>query len=382
MVVELKNLQVWDKNERLHPCSKERMEELKASLSKNKQILSLLIDGRDNKTILGGNHQFIAMKELGWTEAEAITVTPNDDSHAMELGLKHNSHFAEYDLDELAIDLADFPEIELDDIHVGFGEIDLMGLGNSDVEEDDFDEDVDEVEPIAELGDIYQLGEHRLMCGDSTKIEDVEKLMAGQKADMVFTDPPYGVDFQSNMRTKSEKFDVLKNDDVLLTDWIAPAVSLSTGWILFCTTWKVLAQWLEIGNQIGKLSNMIIWDKGGGGIGDLEHSLSTDYEIILAYNRGNKIHGKRLGSVWSIGKDGSMDYTHPTQKPVALSAQAIRTFSKGSVLDLFGGSGSTLIACEKLNRKCYMMELDPRYVTVILDRWEKLTEKKVKKQSR
>jgi DNA modification methylase len=116
---------------------------------------------------------------------------------------------------------------------------------------------------------------------------------------------------------------------------------------------------------------MIIWDKGGGGIGDLEHSLLTDYEIILAYNRGNKITGKRLGSVWSIGKDGSMTYSHPTQKPVELPALAIKTLSSGSVLDLFGGSGSTLIACEQLNRTCYMMELDPKYCDVIRKRYAK-----------
>jgi DNA modification methylase len=116
---------------------------------------------------------------------------------------------------------------------------------------------------------------------------------------------------------------------------------------------------------------MIIWDKGGGGIGDLDHSLSTDYEIILAYGRGNPVIGKRLGSVWSIGKDGSMTYAHPTQKPVELPAQAIQTLSKGSVLDLFGGSGSTLIACEQLDRTCYMMEIDPKYCDVIRKRYAK-----------
>jgi len=212
---------------------------------------------------------------------------------------------------------------------------------------------------------------HYVMCGDSTKIEDVEKLMDGKKADMVFTDPPYGVDFQSNMRTKSKKFDVLDNDDKILTDWIAPAITFSTGWILFCTTWKVLKQWLDVGENIGKLSNMIIWDKGGGGIGDLEHSLLTDYEIILAYNRGNKITGKRIGSVWDIGKDDVNSYKHPTQKPVKLVGQAINSFCNGDVLDLFLGSGSTLIACEQTNRICYGMEIDPRYIDVIRRRYWK-----------
>lgn len=189
---------------------------------------------------------------------------------------------------------------------------------------------------------------------------------------MVFTDPPYGVNFQSNMRTKTKKFDVLENDDIILSDWISPAVAFSTGWLLFCTSWKVLEQWFLVGKQIGNLSNMIIWDKGGGGIGDLDHTVSTDYEIILAYNRGNKITGKRIGSVWSIGKDDANSYAHPTQKPVGLAGLAIRTFSTGDILDLFLGSGSTLIACEQTNRTCYGMEIDPHYVDVIRKRYHKL----------
>jgi DNA modification methylase len=116
---------------------------------------------------------------------------------------------------------------------------------------------------------------------------------------------------------------------------------------------------------------MIIWDKGGGGIGDLKHTFLTDYEVILCANNGEEIREKRIGSVWSIGKDNANDYEHPTQKPVELSANAIRhTTDKGQViLDCFGGSGSTLIACEQLNRKCYMAELDPKYVSVIIQRY-------------
>lgn len=123
------------------------------------------------------------------------------------------------------------------------------------------------------------------------------------------------------------------------------------------------------------LTNMIIWDKGGGGIGDLKHTFSTDYEVILCSNNGKEIKGKRIGSVWNIQKDSATEYTHPTQKPVKLSEFAIRnTTERGAVvLDLFGGSGSTLIACEQLDRICYMMELDPRYCDVIIKRWENFT---------
>lgn len=215
------------------------------------------------------------------------------------------------------------------------------------------------------------------MCGDSTSIDDVEKLMNGNKADMMFTDPPYGYNYQSSMRTKTEKFDVLMNDDKIL-DFMKPLKIVNDGFVFICTTWKVLDKWIPLFNEYYNLSNMIIWNKGGGGIGDLKHTFSTDYEIILCSNNEREIIGKRIGSVWSIGKDNVNDYIHATQKPVELSANAIKNVTKENqnVLDVFGGSGSTLIACEQLNRNCYMMELDPKYVDVIINRWEQYTGKK------
>jgi DNA modification methylase len=150
------------------------------------------------------------------------------------------------------------------------------------------------------------------------------------------------------------------------------------GFVMVCTTWKVLDKWIPLFKQYFDLSNMIIWDKGGGGIGDLAHTFSTDYEIILCSNNGETIKNKRIGSVWDIGKDNANNYLHPTQKPVALAAQAIKhtTDKNNTVLDLFGGSGSTLIACEQLGRSCYCMELDPQYMDVIIQRWENFTGKK------
>jgi DNA modification methylase len=264
-------------------------------------------------------------------------------------------------------------------------DIDLLGIKDFVLEPADKLEpqcDEDEAPEVSKEshvkpGDVYRLGRHRLMCGDSTNIQHVETLMNGEKADMVFTDPPYGVSYQSNMRTKSDKFDVIANDEVFLTEWVGVLPIVSEGWVFVWTTWRVLTRWLEITAPIGSLTNMIIWDKGGGGIGDLEKTFSTDYEIALVFNRGAKITGKRLGSVWSIGKDKAKDYVHPTQKPVELAQTALENCTQlnDSVLDLFGGSGSTLIACEKTNRQCFMMELDPNYCSVILDRWSKYTGK-------
>lgn len=118
------------------------------------------------------------------------------------------------------------------------------------------------------------------MCGDSTDKTSVERLMNGKKADMVFTDPPYGYEYQSNMRSKTRKFGVLKNDDKIL-DFMPVLSEICKGFIFICTTWKVLDKWMPLFKKYYELSNMIIWDKGGGGIGDLEHTFSTDYEIIL-----------------------------------------------------------------------------------------------------
>lgn len=231
------------------------------------------------------------------------------------------------------------------------------------------------VKTFVKYGEIWQLGNHRLMCGDSTNNDMVDKLMNGNKADMVFTDPPYGYKYCSNMRAK--KFDVLMNDDKIL-DFFPLLKQYNNGFVFICTTWKILDKWLPLFKQYYDLSNMIIWNKGGGGMGDLIHTFSTDYEIILCSNNKNEIIGKRIGSVWNIPKDNVNDYDHPTQKPVKLSYMAIENVTSNNqlVLDLFGGSGSTLIACELLNRRCFMMELDPYYCSVIINRWEKTTEKK------
>jgi len=241
-------------------------------------------------------------------------------------------------------------------------------------EEDDFEVPEGGIETDIVLGDLFEIGEHRLLCGDSTDSDQVARLMDGQKADMVFTDPPYGVSYQSNMRTKSEKFQVLKNDDVFITEWINNLPLFTNGFVFVWTSWKVLKQWIEFCEPIGELSNLIVWDKGGGGIGDLKKTFLTDFEVALVYHRGAEIKGKRLGSVWSIGKDGSTKYLHPTQKPVELPAMAIENITNQNelVLDLFLGSGSTMVAAHQLKRKCYGMELDPKYCQVIVDRMIKL----------
>lgn len=325
----------------------------------------------DRKDIIIGGHQRSKVwQKLGNETIPTVELSLTLDQEK-ELNVRLNKNTGQFDMDMLK------DHFETDDlIEWGFTDVELEwqeDVTHLEAEEDDF-EVPEEVHTDIVEGDLIEIGPHRLLCGDSVNSEDVLKLMNNEIADMVFTDPPYGVSYQSNMRTKSEKFDVLKNDDVFITEWINNLPLVSKGFVFVWTSWKVLKEWMEFCKEIGDLSNIIIWNKGGGGIGDLNKTFISDYEVALVYHRGAQIIGKRIGSVWGIGKDGADTYLHPTQKPVNLAATAIENIlPKNKIcLDLFLGSGTTMVASHQLNRKCYGMELDPKYCQVIIDRMMKL----------
>lgn len=229
--------------------------------------------------------------------------------------------------------------------------------------------------PVTKPGDLYILGAHRLLCGDSTNRDHVGRLMDGAKADMVFTDPPYGVNFQSNM---SKRFDVLKNDDRVLD--VAPVIFETMGEDTAAIVWtsqQVYPAWRSQFESFYK--STVIWSKGGDGMGDLAGDFAPNYEMALFCVKGRPtFQAPRPGAVWDVAKDRAVDYVHPTQKPVALAEHGLNLLCKpgGVVLDLFGGSGTTLIACETTGRTARMMELDPIYCDVIVKRWEEATGKK------
>lgn len=355
-----------------------------------------------------------SIKRFGWQQDCAITrdnvvvIGHGRRLAAMQIGCKMPYHRVDKDADELteeeikALRLADNktnesewifealnPELialnaaDIDMQEFGFDDIPRGGIEEQNAEEDDYDIAAP-VEPRAKLGDIYQLGRHRLMCGDSTDAEMVARLMDGEKADMVFTDPPYGVEYTGGIQFKADHVEknnreMIIGDDVdIYGDAIKRMSEFVDGpcYIWFAGT-KAKSLY-DAAEAYGTIHALIIWVKNGG-YGALNANYKQKHEPCLYWNpRGTTLRfcgNTTENTVWVIDKDGVNQY-HPTQKPVALAAKAIANHAAHTVLDLFGGSGTTLIACEKLRRACYMMELDPHYVDVIISRWEALTGEK------
>jgi DNA modification methylase len=347
----------------------DKFAKLVKSINEFPQMLNLRpIVVNDDMVVLGGNMRLKACKEAGLKEIPIIKASELTEQQQKEFIVKDNVGYGEWDWNDLA---NNWDAEQLQDWGLDIPGFDAEVI---EAEEDDFAVPDGGIETDIVLGDLFEIGEHRLLCGDSTDSDQVAKLMNGGKADMVFTDPPYGVSYQSNFRTKTEKFDILKNDEVFITDWINNLPIYSNGFVFVWTSWKVVKEWIEFLQPLGEMTNMIIWDKSGGGLGDLKGTFLSDFEIALVYNRDANIIGKRLGSVWSINKDGASKYLHPTQKPVELASMAIENILHKNkiVLDLFLGSGTTMVAAEQLKRKCYGMELDPKYCQVIVDRMRKL----------
>ena len=376
-LAEISNIKPYENNPR--KLSEQAIEKVAMSLKEYGFRQPIVVD--KDMVIVAGHTRFRASKKLGLKQVP-ISVIDNlseEQINAYRIADNRTAEESEWDNELLKMEIK---ELEAKDF-----KLDLLGFNDEQLNNILFEEkqgltDEDEVpetpeEPISKLGNIWKLGNHRVMCGNSVDYEDVHKLMNNKIADLVNTDPPYGVNYQSNMRTKSDKFDVIKNDDKILN--ITPMIDkFSKGWVFIWTTWKVIDKWIDNTKSFGFPTNMVVWHKGGGGIGDLKKTFLTDYEMALVFNRGAELCGKRIGSVWSLQKDKAIKYKHPTQKPVELSVEAIdkTTNPKSIVMDLFLGSGSSLIACEKMDRICYGMELDPKYCDVIIKRWENFTGQK------
>lgn len=356
----------------MHSHSVEQIDRL-SKLIEYQGFRAPIVAQKGTNLIVAGHGRCLAAKKLGMKEVPVTYQEFESEAQLYAYIVSDNSigkdTWASIDLDMVKLEIKNL-DIDLD----------LLGILDFKIEplvevldpQTDEDEVPEVIHPITRRGDMWLLGKHRLCCGDSTMIDDVEKLMNGEKADMVFTDPPYGYKYQSNHQSQH---DMLKNDDKILDFLpICHAFMENNSAIYVCTSHQVVDKWKPLVEENFKYKNMIIWKKNNWSMGDLKGSFAGQHEIILFAHKGSvTLEGKRDSDIWEFNRVAPD--LHPTMKPVELVEYAISKVMCNRVLDLFMGSGTTLIASEKSNRACYGMEFDEKYCDTIIKRWEKFTGK-------
>lgn len=423
--VDINSVKPYKGNAKLHP--REQIEQIKESIDKFGMDDPI---GIWKDEIVEGHGRLIACQELGYTEIPIIRLDHLTDEERRAYTLAHNklTMNSDFDLDILNDELMKFETIDM-------GKFGFDISSNIDDLEDLIEDEIPEApeEPKSKPGDIYRLGSHRLMCGDSTNQEDVDKLMDGEFADLVVTDPPYNVDLGEINKTKvkmaPERYkganvDNIKNDKMnnqefvnFLTEAFENAnKNLKPGgaFYIWHSSTENFSFQEAMKNVNWKLRQILIWNKSSLCLGlsdyqwkhepcfygwkdgaghffidsrkeasviedkkpDIKHMKKEEMRELLEEIYSDKISTTVIDEDKPVKAD-----LHPTMKPIKLLARQIKNSSRmgEKVLDLFGGSGSTLITCEQLNRKCFMMEYDPVYVDVIIERWESFTGKKAEK---
>jgi DNA modification methylase len=393
-IVPIESLTPYDGNAR-----RGDVELLKGSLKHHGQYRDIVVQESTGQ-ILAGNHTWLAAKELGWADIGACFVDV-DDEQARKIVLVDNrsNDVAGYDIPSLAQLLREVDDLEgtgFDDQALADVMAALSEGFSSGKDKDDAPPLLEGVEPETKLGDLYLLGPHRLLCGDSTDGGSVDRLLDGTTVELVFTDPPYNMNFDGRSgkwlaadNKRPQK--VLINDNLSsdgFDDLIRGSLANAYGALcaggsayVFCD-WRHYPQVQGIFSEFLQHKSSIIWDKTHFGMGV---HYRMQYEMLLFGSNGDKpaiwTAGKNERDVWSLQRENVREYRHVTQKPVEIAERAIKNSSKEghSVLDLFGGSGTTLVACHALGRRCYMMELDRAYCDVIVRRWEDLTGSKAER---
>lgn len=377
--------------------TKEDVEKLKASIEETPELLEargcIVYPWNSKYIVLGGNMRLTACRQLGHKEMPCVVLDADTSVEKLkEIVIKDNGSFGAWDFDMLANEWDDLP---LCDWGVPAWEMSEAEEEKKEAVEDDFDEDKAHIEARCSRGDIWQLGDHRLMCGDSAELEDVKKLMGGGLADLVFTDPPYGVAIgdKNKMLNSVQKAGRCCTNiigDTLTADELFPIlVSAMTNCRLSCKDDASYYVTAPQGGELGLLMMMmmkeaglqvrhnLIWLKNSPtfSMGRLDYDYQHE-PIMYTWTKShhNYRKGKYRTSVWPFDKPRKCDL-HPTMKPVELVANCIldSTKERDVVLDVFGGSGTTLIAAAQLGRSARIMELDPHYCDVIIARWENLT---------
>lgn len=341
--------------------------------------------------IVAGHGRLMAAKQLGMDTVPVIVLGHLTETQRRALVIADNQITANSGWDEelLKQELAELDALDFDLELMGFSDEELEGLlllAEPEGQTDDDGLPEPEEHPVSQPGDLWILGDHRVLCGSATESADVAILMDGLLADMVFTDPPYNVDYANPEKNgKGKKDRRIKNDNLgsefytFLLDAMNNLLGVCKGAIYICMSSSELDTLQKSFREAGgKWSTFIIWAKNTFTLGRSDYQ--RQYEPILYGWREGSEHfwcgARDQGDVWYFNKPARNDL-HPTMKPVELVERAIRNSSKtrDTVLDLFGGSGSTLIACEKSHRSARLMELDPKYVDVIVRRWEEYTSK-------
>lgn len=371
IMVKVSKLIPYARNARTH--SDDQVTQIAASIKEWGWTTPILVD--ENMQIIAGHGRLAAAKKLGINEVPVIAALDWTDAQKKAYVLADNKLAlnAGWDDELLKIEISELKTIDFELSLIGFDNDELESYLSDDesvegLTDEDSVPDVPE-EAVTKHGDVYMLGRHRLMCGDSTSIDDVDRLLNNNVIDLIFTDPPYNVAFNG----RSGKHDVIKNDDLSdsdFADFITGVCNVIS--IVNPKAYYIWCNWKFYGILQDKLDykTCIVWAKNVFGMGQ---GYRHQHEFCL-FNGKVDDWIKNESDLWEIKKDHN--YVHPTQKPVALSVRAFGNHIKYlNVLDLFGGSGSTLIGAEQTGRKAFVMELDPKYCDVIVKRWEEFTGK-------
>jgi DNA modification methylase len=374
----------YARNARTH--SPEQVAQIAASIREWGWTMPVLVD--EQSTIIAGHGRVVAAQQLGlaevpvmvargWSEAQKQAYVIADNKLALNAG---------WNEDLLRIELGELRGLGTDLGLTGFGEIELEALfaGANDSGPDPDEAPEIPVNPVSRPGDLWTCGEHRVLCGDATVFADVEKVLGGELADMCFTDPPYGVNYANSAKDKQRgKHRPILNDhpgdgfESMLRAASANVLAATKGAVYVCMSSSELDTLQRAFREAGgRWSTFVIWAKHTFTLGRADYQ--RQYEPILYGWKDGTDHfwcgARDQGDVWFFDKPSRNDL-HPTMKPVALVERAIRNSSKSRdvVLDPFGGSGTTMIAAERLSRRARLIELDPKYVDVIVQRWQSFT---------
>lgn len=408
---DIADLRPYARNARTH--SKKQIKQIAASIERFGFTNPVLVSG--DLEIIAGHGRVEAAKLLGWRRVPTLALShlTEDEQRAYVLADNKLALNAGWDKETLAIELQALVDCDFDIEVTGFSlaEVDfaLVDAREANPGAGDAPEDavpLQEGDPVTRAGDIWQLGRHRLLCGDTRDSETMNKLLDGENADLVFTDPPYNVEIDGNVcglgSVKHREFAFASGEmsESQFTRFLAETLGnmsrvMRDGAIAFvCMDWRHMGELLKAGSEaFTELKNLVVWNKTNGGMGAFYRS---KHELVFVFKQGTATHTNSFGlgetgryrtNVWdyagisSISSSRSEELAmHPTVKPVALIADAIMDCSKRGqiVLDGFGGSGSTLIAAEKTGRSARLIEYDPLYCDTIIRRWEAYTGKRAK----